>query len=33
MSLRTVVIGVPACMRVLLGLQNAAGPPVGDSEA
>ena len=33
MSLRTVVIGVPACTRILPGLQNAAGPPVGDSEA
>ena len=28
-----VVIGVPACTRILPGLQNAAGPPVGDSEA
>ena len=33
MSLRTVVIGVPACTRILHGLQNAAGPPVGDSAA
>ena len=33
MSLRTVVIGVPPCTRILHGLQNAAGPPADDSAA
>jgi len=27
MSLRTVVIGVPACTRILRGLQESTGPP------
>ena len=27
MSLRTVVIGMPACTRILTGLEKATGPP------